>query len=176
MDFIQSVHLAIDYMEKHLLEPITYEDVAKYLYMSSYHLHRIFSLIMGMTANEYIKSRRLSLAGQELLMSTVKVIDVSLKYCYDSPESFAKAFTRFHGVSPNVARHTGNELKLFNRLHIKITMEGGKPMDYRIEKRMPFKLLAKVEEFGNEIINETEIPIFLIFGQNAKQMERMVSY
>lgn len=163
MDLIQSLQRAIDYMEEYILEPITYEDVAKHLYISSYHFHRTFSMITGMTTNEYIRNRRLSMAGQEISMSDIKVIEVALKYGYESPESFTKAFTRFHGVSPNIARRAGIELKLFNRLLIKIKLEGGAVMDYRIEKREPFKLLAKVRQFRNETTSEegnTEIPDF----------------
>lgn len=154
MDFIQSLQSSIDYMEKEILEPITYEDVAKHVHMSSYHFHRIFSLVTGMTANEYIRNRRLSMAGQEISNSDIKVIEVALKYCYESPESFTKAFARFHGITPNVARRTGVKLKSFNRLLIKIKLEGGTAMDYRIEKREPFTLLAKVAKFRNESITE----------------------
>jgi len=163
MDFIQDLQRAIDYMEDHILEPITYEDVAKHLYVSNYYFHRTFSLVTGITGNEYIRNRRLSMAGQELSISDSKVIDIALKYGYASPESFTKAFTRFHGIAPNVARRTGMKLKSFNRLFIKIKLEGGTGMDYRIEKREPFKLLAKVKKFRNESISEegnTEIPDF----------------
>lgn len=163
MDYIQTLSAAIHYMEEHLTDPITYGDVAKHLFMSSYHFHRTFSMITGMTAGEYIRNRRLSMAGQELLLSDARVIDVALKYGYESPESFTKAFTRFHGVTPNAAKQSGAPLKLFNRLQIKILVKGGKIMDYRIEKRKPFTLLATVREFQNEIINQegnTEIPDF----------------
>lgn len=150
-------------MENHILQPITYEDVARALYVSSYHFHRSFSLVTGMTANEYIRNRRLSMAGQELILSDLKVIDMAYKYGYETPESFTKAFTRFHGVTPNVARRSSVELKLFNRLLIKIKLEGGIAMEYRIEKRKPFTLLAAVEEFRNESVSEegnTDIPDF----------------
>lgn len=70
--------------------------------MSGYNFHRTFSFMAGMTANEYIRNRRLSLAGQDLLATGLKVIDAAYKYGYDSPESFSKAFTRFHGVSPKI--------------------------------------------------------------------------
>ncbi|MBW9153882.1 AraC family transcriptional regulator [Clostridium estertheticum] len=163
MNFIRNLQKAIDYMEDHILEPITYEDVARYVYMSSYHFHRTFSLLTGITANEYIRNRRLSMAGQELSISDAKVIDIALKYAYDSPESFTKAFVRFHGITPNVARRAGVKLKSFNRLLIKIKLEGGTVVDYRIEKREAFKLLAKVAKFRNETISEegnTEIPDF----------------
>lgn len=163
MDCIQSIQKAIDYMEMHILEKLSYEDVAKELYMSNYHFHRLFSMITGMTANEYIRNRRLSMAGQELIMSDKKVIDIAFKYGYESPESFTKAFSRFHGVSPSVAKRSGSSLQSFNRLMIKIKLEGGSVMEYKIVEREKFKLLAKVEAFSNESISEennTEIPDF----------------
>lgn len=163
MDCIQSIRKAIDYMEEHMLSDITYEDVARHVYMSNYHFHRLFSMIVGMTANEYIRNRRLSMAGQELILSDKKVIDIALKYGYESPESFTKAFSRFHGVTPNNAKHSGAKLKSFNRLTIKIQFEGGTAMEYKIVEREPFKLLAKVEAFRNESVSEEgnkEIPDF----------------
>ena len=101
-----------------MLENISYEDAARHLHMSNYHFHRLFSMLTGMTANEYIRSRRLSMAGQELIMSDAKIIDIALKYGYDSPDGFAKAFYRFHGVTPNMAKQPGAGLQLFNRLVI----------------------------------------------------------
>lgn len=163
MDCIQSIQSAIEYMENHMLEDITYEDVAKHVYMSNYHFHRLFSMIVGMTANEYIRNRKLSMAGQELVMSDKKVIDVALKYGYESPESFTKAFSRFHGVTPNNAKSSGAQLKAFGRLTLKIQFEGGTAMEYKIVEREPFKLLTKVEAFRNESVSEegnTEIPDF----------------
>ncbi|MDF2473298.1 MAG: AraC family transcriptional regulator [Anaerocolumna sp.] len=163
MDCIQSIQKALDYMEEHILEPINYEDVARQVYMSNYHFHRIFSMITGITATEYIRNRRLSMAGQELVLSNTTIIDTALKYGYDSPESFTKAFSRFHGVTPSVVKRAGMHLKSFNRLVIKITLEGGTIMEYRIVERESFQLLAKVLAFRNETISEegnTEIPDF----------------
>ncbi|MBI9048148.1 MAG: helix-turn-helix transcriptional regulator [Anaerolineaceae bacterium] len=75
--------------------------------LSRYHFHRLFSMITGMTITEYIRNRRLSLVGQELVLSEEKVIDIALKYGYDSPESFSKAFSRFHSIAPSAARRSG---------------------------------------------------------------------
>lgn len=72
-----------NYIEEHILEPINYEDVAKQLYISNYHFHRMFSMITGYTANEYIRNRKLSMTGQELIMSDAKVIDIAMKYGYE---------------------------------------------------------------------------------------------
>lgn len=162
MDYIQMMQSAIDYMEEHLLENISYEDVAYHLYMSNYHFHRLFSMFAGISANEYIRNRKLSMAGLELNRTNKKVVDVALKYGYESPESFSKAFSRFHGVTPNVAKRTGASLKFFDRLVIKIKMEGGTAMDYKIVEKEKFKLLAKVESFRNEVVSEDgdEIPKF----------------
>lgn len=154
MDFLQNLQKAINYIEEHLLEAITYKDIAKYVYMSNYYFHKTFRLITGMTVNEYIRGRRLSMAGQELSLSEAKVIDIALKYGYDSPESFSKAFMRFHGITPSNARRMGTKLKSFNRLSVKIVVEGGSIMDYRIEKKDSFRLLTKVKKFRNEIIYE----------------------
>ncbi|MDE5747681.1 MAG: AraC family transcriptional regulator [Acetatifactor sp.] len=154
MKSIQLLQQAICYMEQHLLEDINYQDVAKSTYMSSYDFHRTFSIMAGMTANEYIRNRRLSLAGQELQSTGISVIDAAYKYGYDTPESFSKAFSRFHGITPKQAKRKGTELHLFNPLVIKITMEGGSIMNYRIENQSSQKFIAVVKAFPNEIIND----------------------
>lgn len=163
MDWIAIVQRAINYMEEHLLEEVDYDEIAASVAVSSFHFHSAFSMIMGMTAAEYMRKRRLSMAGQELARSKAKVIDVALKYGYDSPESFSKAFVRFHGISPSRAKRPGAILTLFNPMKIKIIVEGGKVMDYRIENRKEFQVLAKVRAFLNQSINEEgnrEIPDF----------------
>ena len=154
MKSVQLLQQAICYMEEHLLEDINYEDVARNAYMSSYNFHRTFSFMAGMTANEYIRNRRLSLAGQELQSTGISALDAAYKYGYDTPESFSKAFSRFHGVTPKQAKHKGTELHLFNPLVIKITMEGGSIMNYRMESRAGQKFIAMVRAFPNEIIND----------------------
>lgn len=163
MDCIQSIQKALDFMEENILESINYEDVARQVYMSNYHFHRLFSMITGITANEYIRNRRLSMAGQDLNMSGEKVVDIALKYGYETPEGFTKAFSRFHGVSPIVAKNSGVQLKSFSRLVIEIQLKGGKIMDYKIIEKESFQLLTRVKAFKNEITSEkgnTEIADF----------------
>ena len=154
MESIQLLQQAICYMEENLFESLSYEDIAKSVCMSSYNFHRIFSIMIGMTASEYIRNRRLSLAGQELQSTDILVIDAAYKYGYDTPESFSKAFTRFHGVTPKQAKRKGTELHLFNPIVIKITMEGGSIMNYRINSRGDQRFIALVRAFPNEIIND----------------------
>lgn len=121
---------AINYMED-----ITYVDAAKSVHMSGYSFHRVFSFTVGMTANEYIRYRRLSLAGQELQNTDISVTEAAYKYGYESPESFSKAFSRFHGSTPRQARRKGSKLRLFDPLVIKIAIGGGSMMEYRIEHK-----------------------------------------
>lgn len=151
---IQLIQQAINYMEEHIYEDINYTDVAKSIHMSNYNFHRTFSFITGMTANEYIRNRRLTLAAQELQKADLSVIDVAYKYGYESPESFSKAFSRFHGSTPRQAKDKGAKLHLFNPLVIKIITEGGSIMDYRMEHKEPQQFLAMVRAFSNEIIND----------------------
>jgi len=154
MEWISQLQHAINFIESHLLENINYEDAAQSVHMSGYNFHRTFSLIAGMTANEYIRNRRLSLAAQELQATDISVLDAALKYGYDSPESFSKAFSRFHGVTPKQAKREGAPLRLFNPLAIKITLEGGTIMEYKTLKTKGQKFLALVRSFPNEIIND----------------------
>ena len=135
MNWITGMQKAIDYIEANLTEEIDYEKVAAESFSSSYHFQRVFSILCGYTLGEYIRLRRLSLAGAELANGKDKVIDIALKYGYDSPDSFAKAFQKFHGITPSQARADGNTLKSFSRLSIKISLEGGSTMNYRIEEK-----------------------------------------
>jgi AraC family transcriptional regulator len=143
MDWITGVQKVIDYVEDHIIDSIDYDEAAKQAYSSSFHFQRVFSILCGFTLGEYIRSRRLSLAGSELASSDAKVIDIAVKYGYDSPESFGRAFTRFHGISPSQARSCGAALKSFSRLSVKLILDGGNMMDYRIEKKGPFKIIVK---------------------------------
>ena len=156
MEWIAAMQKAITYMEAHLLEDLNYEDVAKQVYLSGYEFHRAFSFLTGMTANAYIRNRRLSLAAREIAETDAKITEIALKYGYDTPESFTKAFTRFHGVAPKYARAGAAKLVLFNPIVLKLTVKGGKSMDYRIVQTEPRTFLAAAKDFRNEIINDTE--------------------
>ena len=135
MDWINGLQKAIDYIEDHLTETIDYDKVAAQSFSSSYHFQRVFSILCGFTIGEYIRNRRLSLAGTELATSDAKVIDVALKYGYESPDSFAKAFQKFHGILPSQARGNGSMLKSYSRLVLNFSLKGGEFMNYRIEKK-----------------------------------------
>ena len=155
MDWITGMQKAIDYIEANLTEDIDYEKVAAESFSSSYYFQRVFSILCGYTLGEYIRMRRLSLAGAELASGKEKVIDIALKYGYDSPDSFAKAFFKFHGITPSEARMNGKMLKSFSRLSIKISLEGGIVMNYRIEKKPELTLLGYKKHFDGTPYDET---------------------
>ena len=156
MDWITGIQNAINYVEDHLLEEIDYEEVAKQSYASGYHFQRIFGILCGYTVGEYIRNRRLTLAGMELQTQKAKVIDVALKYGYDSPDSFAKAFQKFHGITPSNARMDGTVLNSFSRLSLKISLEGGKMMNYRIEEKAEIILTGYKKRFAGTPAKRTE--------------------
>ncbi len=133
MDWITGMQKAIDYIEDHLTETIDYDMVAAQSFSSSYHFQRVFSILCGYTIGEYIRNRRLSLAGAELASGDAKVIDVALKYGYENPDSFARAFLKFHGILPSQAKTSGQQLNSFSRLVLKISLEGGRTMKYTIK-------------------------------------------
>lgn len=137
MDWIQSVQNAINYIEDNLLEDIASDRIAKSIYSSNAHFQRVFSIITGMTINDYIRCRRLSLAGQELSLTKGKVIDIAFKYGYDTPESFTKAFIRFHGITPSSARKLKHSLKCFDPLSIQIDIRGGFNMSRKLISNVP---------------------------------------
>ena len=146
MDWITGIQNAINYIEDHITEELDYERIARESFSSAFHFQRVFSILCGYTLGEYIRLRRLTLAGMELTQGQMKVIDAACKYGYDNPESFAKAFQKFHGVTPSQARN-GTTLKSFSRLSIKVSLEGGNVMNYRIEEKPGMKLTGYKRRF-----------------------------
>ena len=158
MDWVRTINDAIEYMEKNLTGNITLADISESVNLSAFHFQRAFTLLTGMTPAEYLRKRRLSQAGSELIKGEEKVIDVALKYGYDTPESFTKAFTRFHGVSPTQAKK-GETIQFMSRYTVRITIEGGSIMEYRIEKWGAMNLLVHAKFFHAET-SDAEIPKF----------------
>ena len=135
MDWISGMQKAIDYIENNITNELHYDEIAKIGCSSSYHFQRVFSLLCNCTLGEYIRNRRMTLAGAELAAGKIKVLDAAFKYGYDSPDSFARAFVKFHGITPSSARDPGANLRAFSRVSMKIMMEGGSMMDYKIEEK-----------------------------------------
>ena len=146
----EGIQSAISYIEDNITERLAISDIAAKAYVSEYHFQRIFHILCGFTVGEYIRNRRLTIAAQELSSTDSKVIDIALKYGYDSPDSFARAFVRFHGVSPSAAKEKGAKLNSFAPLRIKLTLEGGSMIEYRIVEKAAFTIMGKAKRFSFE--------------------------
>ena len=155
----EGLQSAIDFIEAHILEAFDIRQIAAQAHLSPFYFQRIFGALCGITVGEYVRMRRLTLAAQELANPESRVLDVALKYGYDSPDSFARAFRRFHGVLPSEARAGGVGLRSYLPLHIKLTLEGGYTMDYRIEEKAPFTVVGLGRRFNTETSYQ-EIPKF----------------
>lgn len=177
MDWITGISKAIDYIEEHITEPTDYARAAKEAYSSPFNFQRVFALLCGYTLGDYVRMRRLTLAGEELLSTDAKVIDVALKYGYDSPESFSRAFTRFRGVSPSAVRK-GAAIRSFSRICVKLILTGGSIMEYRIEKKQAAKIICRRREFtkpGDDYTNR-EIPEFWNECGRDGSMQKLCGY
>ena len=177
MNWIQGIQRAIDYVEANITEEMDFEEVAKQAYSSSFHFQRVFSILCGYSLGDYIRMRRLSLAGEELSKGSAKIIDIALKYGYDTPESFSRAFTRFHGISPSEAKR-GGKGKIFTPLSVKLTLTGGRKMEYRIEKRDAFQIVCKrkrVEKPQSGTATREITEMWRAFGMDGT-IKRLVSY
>jgi AraC family transcriptional regulator len=105
MGWVESLQRSIDYIEDHLLDDLSIEDIAIQANVSVYHFHRTFTIITDIPIGEYLRRRRLTHAAQELSNKSSRIIDIVLKYGYDTPEAFSKAFRRQHGLTPSQARN-----------------------------------------------------------------------
>ena len=143
MEWLDSMNRALEYLEASLTGEADVEEAAKIAYSSRFHFQRMFMMLCGVTVAEYIRSRRLTLAAQDLAFGECRVLDVALRYGYETPEAFAKAFRRFHGVTPSEAREPGVTLKSVHRLKFVVSVKGDTNMDYRIIKREPFRIVGK---------------------------------
>ena len=171
--WIEGMQASIDYIEENLTEPLEIGAVAGTAGLSPFYYQRIFGALCGMTVGEYIRARRMTLAARELAGTDLKVIDAAMKYGYDSPDSFARAFQRFHGITPSAAKEPGAQLKSFAPLHIKISLEGGIMLDYRISEKAPFTVIGVKRRFNSDTSYQ-EIPKFwnewLAQGENRPVM------
>lgn len=170
MEWIDRMNNAVDYIELNLTDEISYEKLAQIACCSTYHFQRMFSFITGVPLSEYIRRRRLTLAAFELQTSNIKVIDVAVKYGYESPEAFSRAFKNLHGVMPISARDIGVSLKAFPKMTFLISIKGVSEMNYRIEEKESFEVFGL--ELKTTVINGQcykDIPAFwMACGQDGR--------
>jgi AraC family transcriptional regulator len=142
MEWIERLNSALNYIEEHLCDEINIDETAKLACCSTYHFQRMFSYMADVTLSEYIRRRKMSLAAVDLQAGNEKVLDISLKYGYDSPTAFNRAFKGVHGIAPSQAKEEGVILKAFPPIRFKITIKGDTEMNYKIEKKEAFRIVG----------------------------------
>ena len=142
MDWLDGINKAMEYIEANLAGEISYDRIAQIACCSTYHFQRMFPYVSGVSLSEYIRRRRLTLAAFELQHGNIKVIDAALKYGYESPEAFSRAFKSLHGVSPVSARNIGVNLKAYPKMTFSISIKGDVQMKYRIKEREAFQVFG----------------------------------
>lgn len=142
MDWLDRMNRAMDYIEENLTEGVDFSSAAQMACCSTYHFQRMFSFITNVPLSEYIRRRRLTMAAFELQNTNMKVIDLALRYGYESPEAFSRAFSKLHGVTPMTARDRGVSLKAYPRMSFHISIKGDAEMNYRIEEKDAFEVFG----------------------------------
>ncbi|WP_346887362.1 AraC family transcriptional regulator [Clostridium sp. UBA1056] len=143
MSFLHDLENVIDYVEEHLDGEIEIEKVAQKAACSSYHFQRMFSYLVGVSLSEYIRHRRMTLAAFELQQTDVKVIDLAVKYEYDSQSSFTRAFQSLQGTTPTCVRNEGVPIMAYPRLSFRILVKEVSSMQFRMEKTNAYQVFGK---------------------------------
>ncbi len=142
MNSLRKMNDALNYIEESLDNDIDLKEVARLALCSEYHFQRMFSFLSGVTLSEYIRRRRLTVAAFELNKSDIRIIDIAIKYGYNSPDSFTRAFQGLHGITPSEARYNGQSLKAYPRMTFQLSIKGGNEMNYRIEEKEAFSIIG----------------------------------
>ena len=142
MDWLKGMNNVVAYIEENLTQQIKYEALSHMVGCSVYEFSRIFSFMAGMSVSEYIRRRRLSQAVFDIQSGEEKIVDIALKYCYESPTTFTRAFKELHGVTPSAVRKAGIPLKTYPSITFLLTIKGVNAMEFRIEKKESFQIMG----------------------------------
>lgn len=173
MEWNEKLQRIIDYVENHLQrkqEPINYQEVSELAGCSFDFFQKVFSYMLGISFSEYIRSRKLTLAGYELKSTEKRVVDISYQYGYDSPTSFTKAFQQFHGMSPKEARSTNGELRVVPKMQISVKQQ----YSWRLEEKPAIRLIGKSMRCANGE-QQVKIPEFWSACQNSGVFSQLIS-
>ena len=161
MGWIERLNRAVDYIEEHLAGEIRYDEAAKIACCSTFHFQRMFSYIAGVPLSEYIRRRRMTDAAFALQQRDVRVIDLALRYGYESPTAFNRAFRSVHGVPPSAAKETGVTLNTYPRITFQISIKGDVKLEYRIEQKEAFRIVGLKMALEKDIEkNFQSVPLF----------------
>ena len=177
VDWLEKMNGALEYIEDNLSGEIHLEEAAKRACCSSFNFQRMFSFMADVSLADYIRRRRLSLAAMDLLTTEEKVIDIAVKYGYESPVSFARAFYAMHGLNPRDVRKPGGKVKAYPRISFEITIKGAEAMNYCVKELGEFRLVGFKEKISMENgENFKRIPEFWNEVCRQGRYEKMLGY
>lgn len=157
MKWIQRLNQSIEYIEEHITEELDYEKIAEVAGCPSYYFQQMFLYLTDMTLREYIRRRRLSLAAVDLQKDSGRVIDVAVKYRYESPTAFTRAFKSFHGVVPSTLKTECSPLQAFPPIQFHVSMDGGQPLKFRVEEKAAFRVVGISCLLNKELTKNFEV-------------------
>lgn len=176
MEWLERLNAAMEYLEEHLEEETPLAELAQLACCSPFHFQRMFSYLAEVPLSEYIRRRRMTKAAVELQKGGERIIDLALKYGYDSPTAFNRAFQSVHGIAPSEARKPGAVLKAYLPISFKISIKGEAEMNYRIEKKEAFRIVGVKAHYGlNVEENFAQIPEFWARTAQSGAFEQMLS-
>ncbi|MCR4739040.1 MAG: AraC family transcriptional regulator [Lachnospiraceae bacterium] len=171
MEWMIAIRESIRYMEENIMTVTGPEEVADHVNISEMYLQRGFQILTGCSLGEYVRNRRLYLAAMELVSTDEKIIDIAYRYGYETPESFTKAFGRFHDASPSQIRKKEKAPKIFLPMRVTIEVKGGNTIDMKLEELESFELVGFAGDFMFET-HLTDIPKF--WDEYLKKYEKLL--
>ncbi|WP_406214661.1 GyrI-like domain-containing protein [Streptomyces decoyicus] len=172
---LERLNQAMEHIECHLDQRIEVSDMARQVLMSEYHFRRLFSALAGIPLSEYIRRRRLTVAGAEVLAGERTLLEVAVRYGYTSGEAFARAFRVMHGVGPGEARRTGASLKSQPRMSFRLIVEGNSSMQYKVVDKDEFRVVGRKARVP--LVHEGVNPAIAAFirGMGQETLQRIES-
>ncbi len=157
MDMLKQLTDAVGYIEQNLCDEINFAEVAKIACVTQDSFLRFFSYMTGMTLNEYVRRRRLTLAAYDLQVRKDKVIDVAVKYGYESADAFSRAFCKQHGLTPTALRKSGGALSVYPPVSFHISIKGAKEMNFKIMNVSEFEVYGVSKQFNTSATARFEL-------------------
>jgi AraC family transcriptional regulator len=173
---LDRLNQVMEHIEGRLDQSIDVAGLARVAATSEYHLRRMFSALAGMPLSEYIRRRRLTVAGAEVLAGHESLLEIAVRYGYGSGEAFARAFRAVHGVGPGEARRTGAVLVSQPRLSFRLTVEGSSSMRYRVVDRPDFSVVGFKARVPLVHLGPNQAIVDLVRGiepQTLEQLEKL---
>ncbi len=174
MEWMQRFNQSIEYIEEHITEELDYEKVAEVAACPSYYFQQMFLYMTNMTLREYIRRRRLSLAAVELQKDSGRVIDIAIKYRYESPTAFTRAFKGFHGIVPSALKTENSPIQAFPPIRFHVSVDGGEPLKFRVEEKAAFRVVGISCPLDKEL--NTEDWKYLIAVRSDKKDDTFEEY